>query len=92
MEEGQAASLAGLAPMTQQSGTWRGKSTIRGGRAALRQALYMPALNPDIKRVYDRLMASGKPAKVAIVAVMRKLVVLANVLIRDDRVWAPKAT
>jgi transposase len=96
MEEGQAASLAGLAPMTQQSGTWRGKSTIRGGRAALRQALYMPALvamrfNPDLRRVYDRLVASGKHAKVAIVAVMRKLVVLANALIRDDRIWAPKA-
>jgi transposase len=97
MEEGQAASLAGLAPMTQQSGTWRGKSTIRGGRAALRRALYMPALvairfNPDTKRVYDRLISRGKHAKVAIVAAMRKLVVLANALIRDDRIWEPKAT
>lgn len=95
MEEGQAAALAGLAPMTQQSGKWSGRSTIRGGRAVLRQALYMPALvamrfNPDLKRVYDRLVDSGKHAKIAITAVMRKLVVLANALLRDDRIWTPK--
>ncbi|AOX18600.1 IS110 family RNA-guided transposase [Kozakia baliensis] len=96
MEEGQAASLAGLAPVTRQSGTWRGKSLIRGGRATLRQALYMPALvamrfNQDLKRVYDRLIAKGKHAKVAITAIMRKLVVLANALLRKDRLWTPKA-
>ena len=96
LEEGQAASLAGLAPMTRESGTWRGKSTIRGGRGGLRQALYMPALvamrfNPDIKRVYERLVARGKHAKVAIVAAMRKLIVLANALIRDDRIWTPRS-
>jgi transposase len=95
MDEGQAAALAGLAPMTQQSGTWRGRSAIRGGRAVLRQALYMPALvamrfNPDLKRAYNRLTTSGKHAKVAII-VMRKLVVLANALLRDDRIWTPKA-
>lgn len=94
MEEAQAASLAGLAPITRQSGTWRGKSFIQGGRAA-RQTLYMPALvamrfNPDLKRLYDRLIGNGKHAKVAITAVMRKLVVLANALLRDDRTWAPK--
>jgi len=71
MEEGQAAALAGLAPMTQQSGKWSGRSAIRGGRAMLRQALYMPALvamrfNPDLKRVYDRLATKGKHAKIAI--------------------------
>ena len=96
MEEAQAASLAGLAPVTRQSGKWQGKSFIRGGRAPLRQALYMPALvamrfNPDLKRVYTRLVDSGKHAKLAITAVMRKLVVLANALLRDDRTWAPKA-
>jgi len=96
MEEGQAASLAGLAPVTRQSGTWRGKSLIQGGRATLRQALYMPALvamrfNPDLKRIYDRLIAKGKHAKVAITAIMRKLVVLANALLRKDRLWMPKA-
>ncbi|BCK75828.1 transposase [Acetobacter aceti NRIC 0242] len=96
MEEGQAAALAGLAPMTQQSGKWSGRSATRGGRAMLRQALYMPALvamrfNPDLKRVYDRLTASGKHAKIAITAVMRKLVIIANALLRDDRLWPSKA-
>lgn len=95
MEEGQAASLAGLAPITRQSGTWRGKSFIQGGRATLRQALYMPAIvamrfNPDLKRVYDRLIARGKHAKIAITAIMRKLVVLANALLRKDRLWTSK--
>jgi hypothetical protein len=56
------ASLAGLVPITRQSGIWRGRSCIQGGRASLRQALYMPAIvamrfNPDLKRVYDRLIA-----------------------------------
>ncbi|GCE90380.1 transposase [Komagataeibacter diospyri] len=95
MEEGQAASLAGLAPITRQSGTWRGRSFIQGGRATLRQALYMPAIvamrfNPDLKRVYDRLIARGKHAKIAITAIMRKLVVLANALLRKDRLWTSK--
>jgi len=95
MEEGQAASLAGLAPITRQSGSWRGSSFIQGGRATLRQALYMPAIvamrfNPDLKRVYDRLIAKGKHAKIGITAIMRKLVVLANALLRKDRLWTPK--
>lgn len=95
MEEAQAASLSGLAPITRQSGTWRGRSFIQGGRAALRQALYMPAIvamrfNPDLKRVYDRLIARGKHAKLAITAIMRKLVVLANALLRKNQLWAPK--
>ena len=89
----QTASLAGLAPMTRQSGSWRGKASIRGGRATLRQALYMPALvatrfNPDLKAKYQSLVAAGKPAKLAITALMRKLVIIANALIRDDRQWA----
>ena len=96
MEEGQAASLAGLAPVTRQSGAWRGRSFIQGGRAPLRQALYMPAMaamrfNPDLKRVYDKLNAKGKHAKIAITAIMRKLVILANALLRDNRLWTPKA-
>ncbi|MCB8884135.1 hypothetical protein ACELLULO517_28265 [Acidisoma cellulosilytica] len=49
------------------------------------------AIQPDIKRVYERLVARGKHAKVAIVAAMRKLIVLANALIRDDRIWTPKS-
>jgi len=91
----QIASLAGLAPMTRQSGRWKGKAFIQGGRKFLRDALYMPALvairfNPDMKARYERLRGAGKPAKVAITAVMRKLLELANALIRDDRKWAPK--
>jgi transposase len=97
MDERQAASLAGLAPVTRQSGTWNGKSFIQGGRAHLRQALYMPALvamrfNPDLKRSYESLVSRGKYPKLAITAVMRRLVILANALLRDNRVWVPKTT
>lgn len=92
----QVASLAGLAPVTRQSGQWRGKAFIQGGRKFLRDALYMPALvatrfNPDMKRIYTRLRNAGKPAKVAITAVMRKLVELANTLIKHNRTWTPKS-
>ena len=91
----QVASLAGLAPMTRQSGKWRGKSFIQGGRKILRDALYMPALvamrhNPDMKAKYTALIAAGKPPKVALVVLMRKLIVLANTLIREDRLWEKK--
>lgn len=91
----QVASLAGLAPMTQQSGQWRGKAFIQGGRKFLRDALYMPALvaarfNPDMKARYQALRETGKPAKVALTAIMRKLIELANALIRDDRKWTQR--
>ena len=91
----QAASLAGLAPMTRQSGQWRGKEFIQGGRRFLRDALYMPALvaarfNPDLKDKYEAMRAAGKPAKVALTALMRKLIELANALIKADRNWQPK--
>jgi transposase len=86
------ASLAGLAPLACDSGQHRGKRFIRGGRAQLRQALYMPALvaircNADMKAKYQALIAAGKPPKVAITAIMRKLAILANVLLRDGRPW-----
>jgi len=88
----QVASLAGLAPLTRQSGKWRGRSFIGGGRKLLRDSLYMPALvamrhNPSLKVKYTALIAAGKPAKVALVALMRKLIILVNTLIRDDREW-----
>lgn len=88
----QAASLAGLAPVARQSGRWTGRAFIRGGRASLRQALYMPALvaarfNPAMKANYRKLIEAGKPAKIAITAIMRKLIVLANSLLRDRRNW-----
>ena len=94
LDPGQAGSLSGTAPITRESGRWKGQARIRGGRAALRRAVYMPALsavrcNPDLKATYDRLRAKGKPFKLALTAVMRKLLILANALIRDDRTWAP---
>ncbi|MFN4274642.1 MAG: IS110 family transposase [Aliihoeflea sp.] len=97
LDNKQAASLAGLAPMTRQSGTWSGRARIRGGRRSLRTALYMPALvalrfNPDLKQKYQALKDAGKPSKVAITAIMRKLLVLANALLRDDRKWNAKGT
>ena len=89
------ASLAGLAPMTRQSGQWKGKAFIKGGRKHLRDALYMPALvasrfNPDLKTKYNKLRDDGKPPKLALTALMRKLVELANTLIKADRKWTPK--
>jgi transposase len=97
LEGKQAASLAGLAPVQRQSGSWKGHAYIRGGRAFfLRQALYMPALvacrfNKDSRALYQKLVEAGKTAKGAITAVMRKLVVLANALLRNNRPWAEKA-
>ena len=90
-----AASLAGLAPVTRESGTWKGRSFIQGGREKVRRMLYMPALaaircNPHLKRKYEALLAVGKPPKVALTAVMRKLVILANVLVQQDRLWTPE--
>ena len=92
----QAASLAGLAPIAKDSGQAHGKRSICGGRPRARQALYMPALNairfnPQFKAKYQAMVKAGKPAKVAIVAIMRKLLILANALIRDQRKWSPAA-
>ena len=93
LDHAQAASLVGLAPVANDSGQTRGKRSIRGGRARPRQALYMPALNairfnPEFKAKYQAMIRAGKPAKVAIVAIMRKLLILANALIRDKRKWS----
>ena len=70
-----------------QSGQWRGKSFIQGGRKVVRDALYMPALvamrfNPDLKAKYQAMIKAGKPPKVALTALMRKLIELANALIK----------
>lgn len=97
LDKRQAASLAGLAPVIRQSGTWRGRSFIQGGRKPLRDALYMPALiaarcNPQLKAVYQRMRDAGKPAKVAITAIMRRLIVFANATIRDNRKWNHQTT
>ena len=90
-----AGSLAGVVPYNRDSGQCKGKSFISGGRKPLRDALYIPALvamrcNPDIKAKYEALRATGKPAKVAIVAVMRKLIEIANALVKADRFWVQK--
>jgi transposase len=93
----QAASLAGLAPISRQSGQWQGKERIQGGRACLRRAIYLPAVvatrfNPDMKAKYHQLIANGKCKKLAITAVMRKLVVMADSLLRDRRKRAEMRT
>ena len=90
-----AASLSGLAPVTRESGAWKGRSFIGGGRSRPRRMLYMAAVsaithNPDLARKYRELRERGKPPKVALVAVMRKLVVLANALLAQDREWTPR--
>ncbi len=89
----QAGSLAGLVPHSRESGQWKGKSFISGGRKPLRDALYMPALaamrfNPDLKAKYTALREAGKPSKVAFVALMRKLIETADALVKADRFWA----
>jgi transposase len=86
------ASLAGLAPFTRQSGTWRGKSFIAGGRTTVRAALFMGALvasrhNPALKAFRDRLIQAGKPKMVAIIAVARKLLTILNAIVRDQKPW-----
>jgi transposase len=92
----QIASLAGLAPLADQSGQHDGRRTIYGGRAVVRRALYLAALsaaryNRDMKALYRRLTKVGKLKKVALIAVARKLVVLANALVQENRLWQVSA-
>ncbi len=84
--------LVGVAPFNRDSGQGRGKREVWGGRAPVRAALYMGALvatrhNPHIKEFYERLLAAGKPKKVALVACMRKLLSILNALMRDRAIW-----
>jgi transposase len=88
------ASLAGLAPFTRQSGQWRGKSMIGGGRKSVRSALFMAAMvasrhNPVLKAFRDRLVAKGKPKIAALVATARKLLTILNAILREQRPWQP---
>jgi transposase len=88
------AKLVGIAPMAHDSGTRKGARHIRGGRAAVRHVLYMAAVsarthNPVIRPYYERLIAAGKPPKVAIVACMRKLLTILNAMMRDAAAWNP---
>jgi transposase len=88
------AKLVGVAPLNNDSGKRRGVRHIRRGRAAVRRVLYMAPLtatrlNPVIKRFYKRLIASGKPQKVAITAAMRKLLVILNPMVKTQKAWNP---
>jgi transposase len=94
LDRRQAAALAGLAPFARQSGQWRGKSFIGGGRKTVRTALFMAALsaarfNPALKLFHRRLIDAGKPKMVALVAVARKLLILLNAVLRDEKPWQP---
>ncbi len=88
----QVASLVGVAPFSRDSGTMRGKRTVWGGRARVRAVLYMATLaasrfNPVIRDFYQRLLAAGKPKKVALVACMRKLLVILNSMLKQRSPW-----
>jgi transposase len=94
LDRKQIAALVGVAPLARDSGTLHGKRTCWGGRASVRNALYMAALvgtrfNPVLQTVYQRLVAAGKPKKVALVACMHKLLVILNALVRDQARWDP---
>jgi transposase len=95
LDRRQIAALAGLAPWTRQSGQWRGKSFIGGGRSSVRRVLFMGAMvaarhNPTLKLFRDKLVAAGKNKLVAIVAVARKLLTILNAILRDKTPWQPK--
>jgi transposase len=97
LDRRQIAALAGLAPWTRQSGQWRGKSMIGGGRKTVRAVLFMAALvaarfNPLLKAFRDKLVAAGKPKLVATVATARKLLTILNAMVRDGRPWSPEVT
>jgi len=94
LDRRQVAALVGLAPFTRQSGQWRGRSFIGGGRATVRSAIFMGAMvaarwNPQLKAFHQRLVAAGKPKMVAIIAVASKLLTILNAIIRDGRPWQP---
>ena len=94
LDQGAVGALAGLAPVARDSGKFKGERHIQRGRAPVRCAMFYPAMaakrfNPFFKGFYDRLFKAGKPFKVALTAVMRKLLILANALLRDKRMWSP---
>lgn len=90
LNRGEAAALAGLAPFNRDSGQWRGQRHISGGRGNVRRMLYMCSLtasrtNPTLTAIYKRLIAAGKPAKVALTAIARKLLLLLNSALKNDQ-------
>lgn len=93
----QIAALAGLAPYTRQSGKWRGKAFTSGGRSSVRGVLFLAAMaacryNPVLQAFRKRLLDAGKPPKVAIIAMARKLLTILNAMIRENQPWQPKIT
>jgi len=95
LDRRQIAALAGLAPWTRQSGQWRGKSFIGGGRKSVRSVLFLAAMvasrhNATLRLFRDRLVAAGKPKLVALIAVARKLLTILNAILRDKQPWQPK--
>lgn len=89
------AALVGVAPFNRDSGTWRGRRTIWGGRATVRAVLYMSTLvatrfNPVIREFYERLLAAGKEKKVALTACMRKLLTILNAMVKNQQRWEPR--
>jgi transposase len=92
LDRRQIAALVGVAPWTRQSGQWRGKAMIGGGRPAVRAALYMASLvasrfNPVLRQTYRQLVDAGKAKKVALIAVARKLITICNAIVRDQQPW-----
>ena len=90
----QIAALLGVAPYTKESGTMRGKAYIGGGRIIVRNILYMASLsavryNPALKKFYTRLKEAGKCSKIALVAVMRKMIIILNIMIKRQIGWSP---
>jgi transposase len=96
LDRKQIAALAGLAPHTRQSGQWKGRSFIGGGRTTVRTALFMGAMvgkkyNPVLRAFFERLVAAGKPKMVALIAVARKLLTILNAILRDRQPWRQPA-
>jgi transposase len=92
----QIAALVGVAPINRDSGKWRGRRSIKGGRPQVRTALFMPCLavvkhNKPLRAFYRRLVDAGKNKRLALIAVMRKLVVIANAMLKADKPWADGA-
>ena len=93
LDRRQIAALAGLAPWTRQSGKWKGKSFIGGGRASVRSALFMATLvaarhNPVLRAFYERLLAAGKPKLIALTATARKLLTILNAMVKTNQPWS----
>jgi len=89
------AKLVGVAPFNRDSGSMRGRRTVWGGRAKVRATLYLPTLaairaQPALRSFYDRLIANGKPAKVAITATMRKFITILNAMLKHHSAWSPQ--